>query len=425
MALDRISTTADAFIDARGRRITLRGFVVQTADFAGDVAMDEADYDLMASWGVNAQVLRLGGGKLGVLDGELDPTYVDELDRRVTLAAERGIWSMFKMTTYDVPAMVGPGGDPHGPEDPGRLIKAAFGRQFWQRFWDDDDWRADRIRAWRLVWQRFRGRSEVIGYDLLNEPARGTADAARLVEDHLFPFYRACVRALREIDPDAIAIVQPAVGLISSWGPPPEGLTPHGPQPSLGDSLCAFAPHYYLDMTREVPEPEYEQHLRHLLEEAREVGGPLLIGEYGQRNVEVRLDPPLPTFRKWNRADAERKAHSFDELSISTIRPWYNDPGYLAVLDPGRADSERLDVLVRAFVERVPGRASWHHDIASRSLAATVEVHESAPTVVMAPRWLYPDGAVVAVGGSLAAKGSGRIELEIPAGRHTLTAHPS
>jgi len=77
------------------------------------------------------------------------------------------------------------------------------------------------VRLWRAIAERYRGRPEVLGYDLLNEPIAPYHDVATL-NQRLEPFYKRTTAAIREVDPDRIVIL--AGGQWSSsfemFGPP-------------------------------------------------------------------------------------------------------------------------------------------------------------------------------------------------------------
>jgi hypothetical protein len=233
------------------------------------------------------------GGRLGILSCEADPSYPDKLDRWTTWAAERGMYTIFKMTTYDVPDMTMgmPGASGAGRSSGRPAAGAAFNPVYWQAFWDRDDWRANRIDAWRIVWERFAGRSEVAGYDILNEPFIGSTPAD-YVNDHLYPFYESVSAALRKLDTEVPMLVQPCVGVRGGLGHFPGAEdTPNGPQPKLNDPVVVYAPHYYPALGREITSSDYDHYYAGFRAEAEQVGGALAIGEYGLPNMEL----PLPT----------------------------------------------------------------------------------------------------------------------------------
>jgi endoglycosylceramidase len=377
--LDRLTARRGALTDTAGRHVVLRGFVTITADHRGPVTLDETNFDQIASYGFNVQQIRLEGARLGVLETERDPSYLDKLDQWVTWGAERGLYTIFKMTTYDVPSIGGPGN--------------AFNRDLWQAFWDRDDYRSDRIEAWRPVWERFAGRTEVVGYDLLNEPFVGN-DTPDITRRHLYPFYEAAAAELRGVDDDVCLVVQPISG--GQWAGI-EAVTPHGEQVAIADHNVVYAPHFYPDLTKTLTRSEYEKEMQGCIEEAAQVGGALLVGEFGNPNA-----PLLPAFRTCVPAEERIKGDVFDRYGVGCVRPWYIDDGYWAVFGPGFAETDRLAAVVRPFPQRVPSAATWSFDDDAGRLEVVIDgAGAKADTVLAVPcTRFYPQGFKVAVNGN-------------------------
>ena len=407
-SLERLTVRNGLLTDGEGRSVTLRGMVTITADHRGPVELDEKNFDQLASFGFNVQQIRLEGARLGVLETEADPRYLDKLDRWVTWGAERGIYAIFKMTTYDVPSIGGPGN--------------AFNRDIWQQFWDRDEWRSNRIDAWRRVWERFAGRSEVVGYDILNEPFIGN-DTPDINKSRLYPFYQHAGDELQKVDAEKCLIVQPVAG--GQWAGL-EGSTPHGTQERLDHPSVVFAPHFYPDLTVELSVAEYEAELEGFQTEAEQVGGALIIGEFGNPNESF-----IPRFRSCDPKEERIKGDVFDRFGVGAIRPWYIDNGLWAVLGPGFTDSERLDAIVRPFPARVPGQATWSFDDASSRLEVEIDPADGseAELVINVPERYYGDSARVRVGddaaaGTTANNGSIRLRLPSKSGRVTVVVEP-
>lgn len=412
--LDRLTPKGSDLVDTAGRQVSLRGMVTITADHRGPFEMHGSNYDQIASFGFNCQQVRLEGARLGVLGTTRDPGYLDKLDRWVTLAAQRGIYSVFKLTTYDVPALGAWAG--------------AFSRDNWERFWTEATWRQDRIDAWRPVWERLAGRPEILGYDFLNEPCYGHS-TPRLAEEKLYPFYEDATRALREIDSEALAVLQPAVRV----GVPRVEL-PHGEQVRFGDRRCVYSPHFYADVFQELSPEQYDEEVRGFITEAEQVGAPMLIGEYGQPDAPFLITATAPPSRSWNLRDARLGAATFDRHGISCLRIWYTDEAQWTVLGPGFTETERLTPIVRPYVQRCSGRSSsWSFDDETRAFEATLEIEPSvaAETVVVVPRERhYAQGLRIALDGleqPALTVDDDRLLLPsgtLTAGRHTLTITP-
>jgi hypothetical protein len=222
--LDRVRVTDGEILDSSGRQVILRGLVTITLNvnlITGEVQrpdLTSTDYERMRAWGFNAQVIRLEGGRLGLNpDQPVDAAYLGLLASWTNLAAQQGIHTVFKMTTYDVP---------------GWGWNNAFNPARWQAFWDNEGGQQDQFLAgWRNVWRYFAGWTAVIGYDILNEPHAGTRTTP-FVSQYLKPFYNRASQALRQTDGEVALIFQPPVtgGELS--------LAPDDPHPF-------FAPHIY------------------------------------------------------------------------------------------------------------------------------------------------------------------------------------
>ncbi|MEB0303878.1 MULTISPECIES: cellulase family glycosylhydrolase [unclassified Cryobacterium] len=63
----------------------------------------------------------------------------------------------------------------------------------------DDRYRRQTVKLWRKLARRYRDRTSVLGYDLLNEPLPN--EWQHIYADELVDFYRELTAAIREIDP--------------------------------------------------------------------------------------------------------------------------------------------------------------------------------------------------------------------------------
>jgi hypothetical protein len=77
--------------------------------------------------------------------------------------------------------------------------------------WQRDDLKRSLIREWRALAERYSGTTEIAGYDLLNEPivTLGSAEQSRAAWQELAA---GITRAIREVDPNHVVIVQPTPG---------------------------------------------------------------------------------------------------------------------------------------------------------------------------------------------------------------------
>jgi hypothetical protein len=297
-SLDPLHLDSRFLRDSSNRVVILRGVTTITGNNNGKpMIMTAADYDRIRAWGFNAQQIRLEGCKLGLLPPcKPDPSYMDKLDAWVTLGEERGIYTLFKVTTYDIP---------------GLGFNAQFGKKAWDQFWDVSTGNQDQfISGWKAVWVHFKGRASVVGYDILNETSPGS-NTPHFNHDFLLPFYRRALAALREVDPEKVLLFQPALRADDSLEP-------------LGGERVMFAPHYYPFYA----DPDVIWHK--LLDDGVKVKAPVLIGEYGLPNTPFKT-PAISTPAATPERD-QADAALFDSNALSTIKTWYTSVGNWSLL---------------------------------------------------------------------------------------------
>lgn len=365
-ALDRITVTRAGILDSAGRQVVPRGLVTITTSDGTRLDLSDADYARMRDWGFTAQVIRLDGCRLGAAAAcTADPAYLDLLEHWTAIAEAHGLYTIFKMTTYDVPSW-GAG----RALDPDR----------WGQFWANEDGQQQTfLDAWRLVWRRFVGRAAVLGYDVVNEPHVG-ADEAAFTSGALQPFYQRAATALRAIDGDTALLVQPGVQRTDAQVP-------------LDDPHVLFAPHFY-----PVRLENYPSRIDFARAQAEQIDAPLFIGEYGYPD---RAFAGVPA---WTAVAERDAAVLFDRFGLGTTRPWYVYSPLWSVLNPdGTEQREKLDILSRPYPQRIGGRATgWQFDFTTRVFRIEIDpASVAAPTVLYtAAGRHYPNGFVLEIDGS-------------------------
>ncbi len=364
--LDRITPAGTYLQDTAGRTVILRGLVVNTADSAGNTTRVEAtDYQRMHGWGFNVQVIRLESCRLGaVLDTQCPfaPVYLERLDRMTTLAAQNGMYTIFKMTTYDAPSW----GQSNATSD-----------DRWQQFWDNEGGQQDKlIEGWTRVWQRFAGRPEVVGYDVLNEPEHGVV-TDNFVSTYLTPYYNRVSTALRPVDPDVALIFQPL------------GFTEYEMMP-IQDTRAIFAPHFY---PRDLA--SFTARMTYMRTQATNTGAPLWIGEFGWPDQDLTFLPA------WT-PDSERLyASMIDGAGIGAVRPWYGYEPRRFTVNADGTDAEKMSNVARPYPTRIAGNAPlWSFEPTTRLFTITIQPRTgvSGPTeIFLGQSRHYPNGFTVSV----------------------------
>jgi hypothetical protein len=360
--LDRLHLDARHLRDTDNRVVILRGVVTITMNNDGKpMAMTPADYERIQAWGSNVQQIRLEACRLGLLPPcRPDPAYLDKLESWVAMGEEKGLYTIFKATTYDIPGL-------------------DFSKQFlpgaWDKMWDTTTgWQDQFIAGWKRVWERFKGRPTVIGYDILNECSPGS-NTPGFIHNYLFPFYRKAYAALRQVDCEQFLLFQPALRSDDSLEP-------------LGGENILFAPHFYTQMRN--PDAYYGN----LLKDDEKVEAPMLIGEYGLPSTSLKIGSftvPAATPAR-DIADAAL----FDHTSMSIIKTWYTSVGNWALLNADGSEIPRFQYFSRPFPQRIAGvpkgfffafdTRQWHFE-------CKPDPAIKAPTVIFVPlKRHYPNG---------------------------------
>ena len=423
-----LSTSADArIVDDLDREVLLRGANVNSLgeywqgdpDHPPTIPVSDDDWDAMAAHGFSVVRLLISWSRLEPERGLIDDGYLDEIDRHVTAAAERGIYTVidmhqdaFSATIFtDNPAECGPGTTPAKGWDgapawatitdglatclPGDRNSSPAVLAAWNHFYDDTDGiRTEFATAWGAVATRFAGRPEVAGYDLLNEP-----ETSRPAEQ-LAPLYgaliadtAAAIRAAEAAAPfEHLLIVEPAI----PTGNPTFGIVVPDPTATGFDTRNVVAgPHNYAGSITE-GDPVAMSDL--FAGVAGGLGLPLWIGEYGY----FGRDDGTATWPRAFAADQDRRAQGGawwqwrqacgDPHSIGYDQPASGEivqlnpvscPGDVA-LGP---DDDFLRVVGRTFPRAAPGRIT---DLVSDPDSGAFELQADAATagtqlVVWAP----------------------------------------
>lgn len=315
-----LHTEGDNIVDDLGREVLLRGanenalgeYWVGEPDLEPTVPTSDQDFADMRDLGFSGNRLVVSWSLIEPERGTFDEAYLDKIDAWVTKAAKHGMYTVIDMhqdaytaflQTPDgvtCPAGTSPsrgwdgapkwaviddGADtciPEGGErnSPPSVVAA------WNNFWRNTDGiRDEQVKAWEFVAKRFKGRPEVAGYDLLNEPdtSMPAADLAPLYQE----FIEDTVKAIKDVetgDPvQHLLFIEPTI---------PAGNTANGiviPQatsdPALMENVVA-APHNYAVSIQANAEPEA---VNDIFESAADgLGLPLWIGEFGFFSVDAR-----------------------------------------------------------------------------------------------------------------------------------------
>ena len=278
--------------DRSGRVVLLRGMNYSGLEFGAFPGMprgpEESDFAQMATWGVNVIRLPIAWHYLETSPNVFDRGYLrNDVDPVIKFARHHGIAVVIEFHQFQwspcthgngVPAWSCADGG-YSPDFGGALNAE---HDFWAgRLAPDGRPLVDHmLDAWRLVVRHYRGRTNVIGFDFLNEPL--DASDAAFEHDTLYPFYRRMTALVRGERAHQTIFLEPPVTRNL-------GVRAH-PEP-IGDANLVYAPHLYTT-TFGLPDLKYTGNraavttdYAQAAAEAAEQGAVLWVGEYGGSTV--------------------------------------------------------------------------------------------------------------------------------------------
>lgn len=376
---------------AEGRQFVPRGFVMNTEDRLGRISYTRKDYLRAARMGANFQVIRLNMARLGAWPGHSpDSTYLEELDRMVSLGKAFGIYTGFKLTVYSV--------------------RKSNEKKIWGRLWLNKGNTQDVvIQGWQHLWKRYRDEPYVYSYDLLNEPHKGNAESSydEVQRKYLVPLYRRMIDSLRKIDTIKWVLYQPilmeknpdrAKRKIPFWEMKEDILR----------SKIMFAPHMY-----QLNLPAIKPTLDRYRKEADLSGAPLFLGEWGSATYDI-TDRDISEQQRYGNAYRET-ARITDSLGMASIKAWFlgsrwkgsNPMGkftwaiFQDSVAVGTAERKYItDIIARPFPSKIAGRLKhFNYGFAKRHLEVnfSYEKEMGDTEVFVGANRHYPDGFTLSV----------------------------
>jgi len=229
-------------VDDLGRDVLLRGVNITSLgeywqgnpDYPPTLPTTDEDWDAMAGLGLSVIRLVVHWSRLQPERGPVDEAYLDEIDGYVTAAAEHGLYTVIDMHQDAYSAFIYTAEDETCPEDawPGKgwdgapewatitdgLSTCVTGDRnsapavvaAWNHFYDNTDGIRDEfVLTWTAIAERFAGRPEVAGYDLINEPetSRPAAELTPIYDDLLTEL----IEAIRGAGSDQLIFLEPAI----------------------------------------------------------------------------------------------------------------------------------------------------------------------------------------------------------------------
>jgi len=396
--LSRLVSRDGFLFDGQGRVVLLRGANVP-AHTHKPIIYGPADVAALKAYGFNFIRLGISWDKAEPVMGQYDMEYIRSIAAFAKLCGEAGIYVMPEVHKF---GWCAPGSDVptwacNPPvKDGSDFINMSTNAN---RFWNDPELQDRFIALWKLIVPEFRDLDCVMGYNPMNEPLAPTMFLPGYFDLKLFAFYDRWLAAIRPLDPLRPVVLEPCTANM---------FVPMLPPPGFHHDNLVYAPHPYYahqqmgNRLYHEPETSYgleKKYFRNWLE-ARRLGGPLLVGEYGG-------DPGTRFARRWLKKTWRLMDRYFIGAAI-----WVYDKGDggWAILDKAgeqkpffrrhlrrpypRATAGR-PVELKVDTDRVTFVYRWKPDAAATAPTEIFVPREwmKKKVTVKAGKWRYDDGA--------------------------------
>ena len=319
--LEPLSVSSDFnIVDTNNNQVLLRGVNITSlgeywqgnSNFPPTLPTTESDFQSMANRGVSVIRLIVHWSRLEPNPGEISMAYLDEIDEMVQLAAKYNIYTVIDMHQDAYSAFIYTSQDEECPEgtSPGKgwdgapewatitdgLSTCIEGERnsapaviaAWNHFYDNTDGIQDHfVAVWGAIAERFAGRPEVAGYDLLNEPetSRPSVELLPLYEGLLTAVITEIQEAESSADFQHLLFIEPTIpagDVVMGLGiPDPERM-------GVQNLNVVNATHNYAESI-EIGGLSLEQTNSLLVALAQTQQTPLWIGEYGFWSTEPEI----------------------------------------------------------------------------------------------------------------------------------------
>lgn len=408
-----LHTDGTALKDALGRVVVLRGVNAggrskfapfAPFDFTGsDYDQRLAAYlDRAASWGINALRVPFTWEAVEPTEGMDDEAFLKRYDALLDAAWARGLYTIvdFHQDVY-AQNFCGDGFPPWTIPDPkpaphhdcpswgseylfDKNVQAAF-----DAFWAPGSMVRARYEAmWDRMIARHKDRPGVIGFEVINEPAWGTADQETWEATTLTDFYSAMADRVHKAAPEALFFFDTtgtdAVTQVTTLARP------------KGDGLV-FAPHYYqFQVLGGGMGSDFS--VQPSLLKWKAYGDtwsvPVLIGEFGVTNV----SPEPAAFLRAHFAALDALGMSGTTWEYSVASELWNSED-LSLCRADGTENESAGAIIRPFPRAVAGSGGSFSFDADARTAELSYAPASGVTEISVPARAYPSGFDVAIQG--------------------------
>ena len=413
--------------DGLGRVVLLRGvnaggrskfapfmpFDFTAQDFDARLA---AYLDRARSWGIDAMRVPFTWAAVEPVQGTDDEAFLKRYDALVEGAWARGIWVVvdFHQDIYaealcgdGFPAWTLPGTPPAPHHDCAawsfEYFKNADVLAAFDRLWaDGSPVQAALASMWDRMVARYKDRPGIAGFEVINEPAAGSADPGPFEATILTDFYSKMVARIRGAAPGALVFVDP-LGVDGAF------LTTTLKRP-VGDGIV-FAPHYYAIGTQD-PSAVTER-MQVWADVGKAWNAPVFVGEFGTSYLN---NSALP-YMSGHFAALDALGLSGTEWEYSVAKEGWNFETGGLVADDG-TERPVAGAVQRPFARAVAGDAiRTAFDADSRVFTLDFTATSADVTEVSLPVRAYPKGVDLSLSGACvdaSHPGELRIQADAP-----------
>jgi hypothetical protein len=265
--------------DKSGRKILLRGVNFSGMEEGGTGIFNDKHFEEFQKFGFNAIRLPVGWAGIEPAQGIINEEYLKEIDKIIDLAEKYSMFVLLDMHQWYWAAAGMP--DWTCPLKPELSVEYLTGCA--EVFFSSPDLIDAFAKVWEVLAGRYKGRSVIAAFDLINEPPPPywmDALTGEFEEGSLFQFYNLLIDRIRSIDPDRMIFIEP---VIASFG--------QTSLPEFNSANLVYSPHIYILHTYSEeaglewliePNPDFlESQYDMAVESAARLKMPAAVGEYG------------------------------------------------------------------------------------------------------------------------------------------------
>jgi len=362
----RLVTDGELLKDALGRTVFLRGVDAGgRSKFAPYVPFDFADGGFSPaleaymshaeSWGIDAMRVPFTWAALEPTEGTNDTAWMAMYEQIVASAWSHGIWSVvdFHQDVYSevycgdgFPGWTVTDAGPPAHDCPGWQLEYATDtsvQHAFDVFWGNaTGLQAKYLDVWGTMIPALADTPGVLGFEIINEPASGSANNLTFGATTLTAFHTMVAAYMRNLAPSSLIFVDPT-GV--------DGVTATTGLTNPGGGNLVFSPHYYPIVHGDTA--SLVTGLQGWADIGKSWNVPVFLGEFGAANN----DPTTPAYMAsmWSAVDELGFAGATEwEYSIST-ELWNSEMNTLVTPDGGEYPVAQS--IIRPYARAVAGTA--------------------------------------------------------------------